>query len=145
MFELLSISCLSIAAKFNETSSYPLHQFQVLFLSKSTENIYLKSEERINVFKKVQEDLETSYAPNLIQQMEVTVLKSLEWRLNSITPFSYVYPLLTLLTTHAAGFNKQDLINCVTQFLLHLLSGIITPKIKSELPFYLFLLLLIKN
>lgn len=146
----LSFSLSHVCRLLPSSTKLPLTLFinsRCYFLANQLKIYIFEIWERINVFKKVQEDLETSYAPNLIQQMEVTVLKSLEWRLNSITPFSYVYPLLTLLTTHAAGFNKQDLINCVTQFLLHLLSGIIPPKIKSELPFYLFiyLLLLIKN
>ncbi|KAL1549213.1 cyclin-D2-2-like [Salvia divinorum] len=87
MFELLSIACLSIATKFNETSAYLLHEFQ--------------------------EDLEIWFAPRLIQRMEITVLKSLEWRLDSVTPVSYTH----LLTQ---TFNKT-LLHQSTHLLLHLL------------------------
>ncbi|XP_042055988.1 cyclin-D2-2-like [Salvia splendens] len=67
MFELLSIACLSIATKFNETTAYLLHEFQ--------------------------EDMEIWFSPRLIQRMEIAVLKRLEWRLDAVTPVSYTYLL----------------------------------------------------
>ncbi|KAI3473889.1 hypothetical protein Pfo_028070 [Paulownia fortunei] len=92
MFELLSIACLSIASKFNETTTRPLHEFQV-------------------------EGLDNYFAPSLIQRMELTVLKALGWRMDSTTPFSYV----DLLIQSIDAMNKtlvEDLTKRVTELLL---------------------------
>ncbi|KAI3804152.1 hypothetical protein L1987_32325 [Smallanthus sonchifolius] len=64
MMELLSLASLSIAIKFGETCPPSLHQ--------------------------IQEGLEYSFESNLIQKMELKILRSLGWELNSITPYSYV-------------------------------------------------------
>ncbi|XP_074580821.1 cyclin-D2-1-like [Curcuma longa] len=64
MMELLSIACLSIASKMDEVSVPPLHDLQM-------------------------EDLARSFEPTTIQQMELTVLKRLDWRLASVTPYTY--------------------------------------------------------
>ncbi|KAI3474115.1 hypothetical protein Pfo_028903 [Paulownia fortunei] len=99
MFELLSIACLSIASKFNETTIRPLHEFQV-------------------------EGLDNSFAPSLIQRMELTVLKELGWRMDSTTPFSYV----DLLLQSIDALNKtlvEDLTKRVTELLL---SALLDPK-----------------
>ncbi|KAA8518930.1 hypothetical protein F0562_016296 [Nyssa sinensis] len=70
MFELLSVACLSVASKFDETNPPSLHEIQM-------------------------EDPDHSFESSLIQRMEMTVLKALGWRLNSTTAYSYV-ELLTL-------------------------------------------------
>lgn len=92
MFELISIACLSIAAKFNETAAYPLHEFQ--------------------------EDLEDSFAPSLIQRMELTVLKALDWRVDSTTPFSYIHLLTQTTSDHASNTNQTLIQHRVTHLLL---------------------------
>ncbi|CAA7406349.1 unnamed protein product [Spirodela intermedia] len=68
MMELLSLACLSIAAKFDEVVVSSLHSFPV-------------------------EDFDHSFHPNAIQRMELTVLRALDWRLNCVTAYSYVGPL----------------------------------------------------
>ncbi|KAK9289988.1 hypothetical protein L1049_008150 [Liquidambar formosana] len=69
MVELLSVACLSVASKFNETSTPPLHEIQM-------------------------EDLDHSFQSNTIQQMELMLLQALEWRLGSTTAYSYVELLI---------------------------------------------------
>ncbi|CAI9287547.1 unnamed protein product [Lactuca saligna] len=64
MMELLSVASLSIAIKFGETSPPSLNE--------------------------IQEGLEYSFEVKLIQRMELRILESLGWELNSITPHSYV-------------------------------------------------------
>ncbi|CAH1424888.1 unnamed protein product [Lactuca virosa] len=64
MMELLSVASLSIAIKFGETSPPSLNE--------------------------IQEGLEYSFEAKLIQRMELRILESLGWELNSITPHSYV-------------------------------------------------------
>ncbi|XP_068644837.1 putative cyclin-D7-1 [Aristolochia californica] len=71
MFEALSIACLSIAVKFNDVSIPPLLEFQM-------------------------EDLLHYFQPEKLQQTELTVMKVLDWRLSSVTAYSYV----DLLTWH---------------------------------------------
>ncbi|KAG6475058.1 hypothetical protein ZIOFF_064275 [Zingiber officinale] len=65
MTELLSIACLSIASKMDEVSVPPLHDLQM-------------------------DDLARSFEPTTIQQMELTVLKRLDWRLACVTPYTYL-------------------------------------------------------
>lgn len=65
MLQLLSVACLSLAAKVEET--------QVPFL------LDLQAEEPDFFFK-----------PRTIQRMELLVLSTLEWRMLSVTPFSFV-------------------------------------------------------
>ncbi|GER54382.1 cyclin d [Striga asiatica] len=84
MFDLLSVACISIASKFNETICHSLHNFQVDFV-------------------------DACFAPTLIQRTELTVLKTLAWRINSITPFSYV---------HILAQSVDDLTKRATELLL---------------------------
>ncbi|XP_074577424.1 putative cyclin-D7-1 [Curcuma longa] len=65
MMELLSIACLSIASKMDEVSVPSFLDLQM-------------------------DDLDHSFESITIQQMELTVLRKLDWRLSSITPYSYV-------------------------------------------------------
>ncbi|KAL3628663.1 hypothetical protein CASFOL_027709 [Castilleja foliolosa] len=89
MFELLSVACLTIAAKFNETTSWPLHEFQV-------------------------EGVDNCFSPTLIEKMELTVLKALGWRMDSTTQFSYVHILTQTLNKTLI----EDLTNHVIELLL---------------------------
>lgn len=59
-------------------------------------------------------DLENSFGASAIQQMELTLMTALGWRMNSTTPFSYIQ----YLTTH-----DVDLTQRVTQLLLNALLG----------------------
>ncbi|XP_072988450.1 cyclin-D5-1-like [Typha latifolia] len=62
-FRLLSIACLSLAAKMEECRPPSLSEFQVE---------------------------EYEFSCNAIQRMELLVLTTLEWRMSSITPFEYL-------------------------------------------------------
>eukprot|EP00250_Pteridium_aquilinum_P003531 c13843_g1_i1 orf=105-1238(+) len=64
MIQLLSVACLSLAAKMEEVEVPLLLDLQVL--------------------------PECLFEPRTIQRMELLVLSTLEWRLSSVTPFSYV-------------------------------------------------------
>ncbi|KAM3325503.1 putative cyclin-D7-1 [Capsicum chacoense] len=65
MFELLSIACLSVASKFHETSPPQLLELQM-------------------------EGVENLFESAMIQRMELALLETLGWRLNSPTPYSYI-------------------------------------------------------
>ncbi|XVE76395.1 hypothetical protein DITRI_Ditri12bG0169200 [Diplodiscus trichospermus] len=84
MVELLSIACLSIASKFNEISFPSLDELQV-------------------------EDLEHSFQPRTIQQMELLLLQALKWRLSSTTTYSYI-ELITSNIIHLK-YNLQKKLN----------------------------------
>ncbi|CAI9760776.1 unnamed protein product [Fraxinus pennsylvanica] len=95
MFELLSIACLSVASKFNESITASLHEFQV-------------------------EGLEHSFSSSQIQLMELTLLKALGWRMDSPTPYSYTELLIRVIN----NLNKtlvDNLTARVTQLLLNIL------------------------
>ncbi|KAK1271541.1 putative cyclin-D7-1 [Acorus gramineus] len=68
MIELISIACLSIAAKYDEVFFPSLIEIQ-------------------------SEDLDHSFESNTIQRMEMAVLEALDWRLSPVTAHSYVEPL----------------------------------------------------
>ncbi|KAJ6740449.1 CYCLINS [Salix purpurea] len=61
---LLSVACLSLAAKMEERKAPPLSEFPV-------------------------EDY--CFGNKVIQRMELLVLNTLDWRMNSITPFAYLH------------------------------------------------------
>ncbi|PAN25040.1 hypothetical protein PAHAL_4G270100 [Panicum hallii] len=64
-FQLLSVACLSLAAKMEETSVPPLLELQI----ESTGYIF---------------------EPGTVQRMELFVLAELDWRLRSLTPFAFI-------------------------------------------------------
>jgi cyclin D1/2/4 len=66
MFQLLSVACISLAAKMEETEVPILLDLQV------------------------QDDVEQIFEAHTIQRMELLVLSTLEWRMSSVTPFSYI-------------------------------------------------------
>ncbi|XP_042512810.1 putative cyclin-D7-1 isoform X1 [Macadamia integrifolia] len=94
MIESMSVACLSIAAKFGEVS-IPLIQ--------------------------IWENHDGSLKPSTIQRMELKVFKALGWRLNCVTPYSYV----ELLTCHLDSLQPRlhaDLSSRLTELLLATLS-----------------------
>lgn len=73
------------------------------------------------------EGLDNSFAPSLIQRMELTLLKVLSWRMDSTTPFSYI----DLLIQSIDALNKtliEDLTKRVTELLLNSLLGTMIRK-----------------
>lgn len=71
-FQLLSIACLSLAAKMEEINIPWLLDLQML------EPVYL-------------------FEPKTIQRMELLVLATLNWRLRSVTPFDYLHYFISML------------------------------------------------
>ncbi|CAN6201960.1 unnamed protein product [Urochloa humidicola] len=64
-FQLLSVACLSLAAKMEETSVPPLLELQI-------------------------ESTSCIFEPRTVQRMELFVLVKLDWRLLSLTPFAFI-------------------------------------------------------
>ncbi|KAL8517536.1 hypothetical protein ACS0TY_015695 [Phlomoides rotata] len=92
MFELLSVACLTVASKFNGTTSNFVNEFQM------------------------NHDLENSFAPSAIQKMELNLMTALGWRMNSTTPFSYIH-----LIVQRIHHDSEDLTQRVTELLLNAL------------------------
>ncbi|XP_077236885.1 putative cyclin-D7-1 isoform X2 [Tasmannia lanceolata] len=106
MIELLSVACLSIAAKSNEVFIPPLIEFQM-------------------------EDLDHSFHPCMIQRMELTLMMALGWRLSCVTPYSYV----DLLTWHLDSLLPQPLHVALTARMKELLlSALSDPKFSEFRP-----------
>ncbi|KAM0849718.1 hypothetical protein ACQ4PT_053557 [Festuca glaucescens] len=74
MVELVSVACLSVACKLDEVSIPSLHDLQM------------------------EEVMSHSFRASAIRDMELELLKALQWRLACITPYSYL-DLLPLPTT----------------------------------------------
>ncbi|KAK3120762.1 hypothetical protein QOZ80_9AG0693330 [Eleusine coracana subsp. coracana] len=79
MIELVSLACLSIACKLDEVNVPSLHQLQM------------------------EEVMSHSFRPATIRDMELTLLKALQWRIACVTPFSFLQLLLPLITCTAAS------------------------------------------
>ncbi|XP_011088164.1 cyclin-D1-1-like isoform X1 [Sesamum indicum] len=76
-FQLLSLTCLSLAAKMEELYVPLLLDLQML---------------------------ETTYVfePKTIQRMELLVMATLKWRLRSVTPFDYLHYFISMLPSSAS-------------------------------------------
>ncbi|KAF8029295.1 hypothetical protein BT93_E1852 [Corymbia citriodora subsp. variegata] len=97
--ELVSIACLSVASKFNETlSTLSLHEIQM-------------------------EDLDHSFQSSTIQRMELMLLQMLGWHLGPITAYSYV-ELLTCNGDFLTSHLHEQFITKVNDLLLHSLMDI---------------------
>ncbi|XP_051146440.1 cyclin-D4-1-like [Andrographis paniculata] len=82
-FQLLSMTCLSLAAKMEELYVPCLLDLQML---------------------------ETAYVfePKTIQRMELLVLTTLKWRLRSVTPFDYLHHFLTKLPSSSSSCSSSS-------------------------------------
>ncbi|CAI9098288.1 OLC1v1034909C1 [Oldenlandia corymbosa var. corymbosa] len=83
MIELLSVACLSTAAKLNETSPPSLYQIQM-------------------------EGVENLFESSLIQRMELNMLETLEWRLRPATSYSYFELLTKSSINNLLKFNQKQ-------------------------------------
>ncbi|KAL4587316.1 hypothetical protein LXL04_000185 [Taraxacum kok-saghyz] len=92
MMELLSVAALSIAIKFGETSPPSLNE--------------------------IQEGLEHSFEAKLIQRMELRLMESLGWELNSTTPHSYVELIIWELNSHFKNHILDELSSRLSDVLL---------------------------
>ena len=89
MVELVAVTSLSIASKFNEVSSPSLEDFQI-------------------------DGLNHMFHHKTVLEMELIVLKALEWRVNSVTSFSFSQILVTKI-----GMGGGDIMmNRITDHLL---------------------------
>ncbi|XP_050383210.1 putative cyclin-D7-1 [Argentina anserina] len=109
MVELLSIACLSIASKFNETCSPTLLEIQM-------------------------EDLDYSFDSSTIQQMEMMVLEALGWRLASTTAYSYLELMLSLIDIDFGSFKPQIHEQLIARFNSLLLGSISDSKLLEFRP-----------
>ncbi|XP_078157624.1 putative cyclin-D7-1 [Carex rostrata] len=101
MVDLVSISCASLACKFYETSIPSLYDLQM-------------------------EHLEHTFKPITIQEMEITILKALDWRLSCVTAFSFANLML-------GPTRSGPMIDKVTRLLLHSLLDPSMIKFKASI------------
>ncbi|KAK9286613.1 hypothetical protein L1049_015013 [Liquidambar formosana] len=87
-FQLLSVACLSLAAKMEEPQAPPLVDLQV-------------SEPKF-VFE-----------PKLVQRMELWVMSNLDWRLRSVTPFDFIDHFISQLPCSSSSGSKHGLFSRV--------------------------------
>ncbi|TVU23277.1 hypothetical protein EJB05_25632, partial [Eragrostis curvula] len=92
MVELVSVACLSIASKLDEVNVPSLHHLQM------------------------EEVMSHSFRPATIRDMELTLLKALQWRIACVTPFSFLQLLLPPCGTPAVAASR------CTRLLIHSLS-----------------------
>ncbi|KAM5560184.1 putative cyclin-D7-1 [Rosa sericea] len=109
MVELLSIACLSIASKFNDTCSPTLLEIQ-------------------------REDLDYSFDSITIQRMEIMVLEALGWRIASTTAYSYLELLLSLINLDSRSFKPQIQEQLIAKFNNLLLGAISDSKLLEFRP-----------
>lgn len=97
MVQLLTVACLSLAAKIEETEVPLLIDLQV-------------------------QGAQFIFEPRTIQRMELVVLSTLEWRLSSVTPFSYIDFFLRKLAVE--GYLKHAVVARINELLLNTLQDI---------------------
>ncbi|KAI6704766.1 hypothetical protein NL676_007728 [Syzygium grande] len=93
MVQLVAVACLSLAAKVNEIHVPTLSALQV-------------------------EGPSYMFEPKTVQRMELLVLSTLEWRMNPVTPFSFLNHIIGRLHFHTSSQMDQFL----TLFELYLLA-----------------------
>ncbi|GMI68034.1 cyclin d5;1 [Hibiscus trionum] len=91
---LLSIACLSLAAKMEECKVPVLSEFQTK---------------------------DYQFENKVIQRMELLVLSTLEWKMNSVTPFSY---LQFFITKFHAESNPKGLISKAIELIISIIKAI---------------------
>ncbi|KAL6654464.1 hypothetical protein ACP70R_007929 [Stipagrostis hirtigluma subsp. patula] len=97
MVELVSVACLSIACKLDEVTIPSLHHLQM------------------------EEVMSHSFRSSTIRDMELTLLKALQWRLTCVTPYSFLHLLLPHGCTTPAASSR------CTRLLIRSLSALIAP------------------
>jgi len=168
MFQLLSVACISLAAKMEETEVPILLDLQVLYLSPSlwlSERFFVSSLSRLHHYcqlephhdsawasfsmilslrfvctgcnyqeylcectyvMQVQDDVKQIFEVHTIQRMELLVLSTLEWRMSTVTPFSYI----------DYYFHKLGISNTLLRALLSRVSEIILATARGVLSFW---------
>ncbi|CAH9131742.1 unnamed protein product [Cuscuta epithymum] len=101
IFDLLSIACLYVASKFNETHLPSLHAIQM-------------------------EGIEHPFEDDLVRRMELSLVEALGWKMKSITPYSYLQLVEWNHTLIPCNFTVEDDVlmktsHAVTEMLLGLL------------------------
>ncbi|KAF7144414.1 hypothetical protein RHSIM_Rhsim04G0159000 [Rhododendron simsii] len=77
---------------------------------------------RVMLWLAKMEDLDHSFQSNLIQWMELTLLKTLGWRLGSVTAYSYIELLMSNFIDTLSSFLLGELTTRVSELLLGALS-----------------------
>ncbi|CAM0874249.1 unnamed protein product [Alopecurus aequalis] len=84
MVEVVSVACLSVACKLDEVNIPSLHHLQM------------------------EEVMSHSFRASTIRDMELTLLKTLQWRLACVTPYSYldILPTTTVAASHRSRCSR---------------------------------------
>ncbi|XP_047318959.1 cyclin-D5-1-like [Impatiens glandulifera] len=91
--QLLSIACVSLAAKMEEMKAPVLTQFQT-------------------------DDDDYKFEWSSIQRMELLVLSHLQWKMHLITPFSYLHYFITKLCVDFRDCSLQDFVSMAVDYIL---------------------------
>jgi len=92
MMRLLAVACLSVSSKFNNMRSLRLPEFQVV-------------------------EMEAPFKSDRVKKMEVTLMQTLGWKMNSVTPLSYVALLLQSIDADNLSLHGEHLATTVTNLL----------------------------
>ncbi|XVF67424.1 hypothetical protein PTKIN_Ptkin10aG0120000 [Pterospermum kingtungense] len=100
-FQLLSVACLSLAAKMEETQVPLLLDLQIF-------------------------DRKFDFKPKTIQKMELLVMATLNWRLRSVTPFDYLHHFIRKLPscTNPLSDSFYSIISASSDLILSTARGI---------------------
>ena len=94
MTQLLSVACLSLAAKMEETEvpltlDLQVKRIFVECISKFSQGFWREILLKCRVFFQVGES-KYVFEARTIQRMELLVLSTLKWRMQAVTPFSFI-------------------------------------------------------
>ncbi|KAK7357578.1 hypothetical protein VNO80_16871 [Phaseolus coccineus] len=92
-FQLLSVACLSLAAKMEESRVPFLLDLQLF-------------------------EPEFVFAPKTVQRMELWVMSNLKWRLRSVTPYDYLHYFITKLPSSSSSESTNQFFSTASNLIL---------------------------
>lgn len=102
--QLLSVACLSLAAKMEELNAPKLSKYHVSGIE---------------------------FPSNGIHKMELMVLTTLEWKLGSITPFAYLNYFTAKFCLEFKDCKPQELASTATELILAVPKGILLVLVSN--------------
>lgn len=103
---LLSVACLSLAAKMEECRVPALSEYHID---------------------------ECNFQGSVIQRMELLVLHTLDWKMNAVTPFAYLHYFMRKFCSESSS---KELLSKAIELILAVVKGNFGIKMKKNLHIY---------
>lgn len=140
MTQLLAVACVSLAAKMEETAVPQCLDLQVgrgcsALQRRCTPFLSLSCSCMCNNNQVGVGDARYVFDAKTVQRMELLVLTTLNWRMQAVTPFSYVDYFLNKLSNGGSTAPRSCWLLQSAEFILRAARGIIVQTQRTWLPF----------